>query len=87
MPRREKGAPSTSDDRVAWVPVGSADGSGRKRPARFGLQLRFESRPDDSELGRLFESAVWVNDAHPAYRVSFEPRHGATTGVGPRSRG
>src|SRR5262249_15199557 len=41
-------------------------GRGRRRPTRLGLTLQFESRPDDPELGRLVESTVWVNDAHPA---------------------
>ncbi len=41
---------------------------GRPRPARYGLNIRFESAPDDPELGRLVESTVVVNDAHPAYR-------------------
>jgi len=31
------------------------------------LSLEFESRPGDPNLGRLVESTVWVNDAHPAY--------------------
>ena len=29
--------------------------------------VQFESRPDDSELGRLVDSTIWINDAHPAY--------------------
>jgi molecular chaperone HtpG len=41
--------------------------SGRKRPGRYGLLVQFESRPDDPELGRLVDSTLWVNDAHPAY--------------------
>jgi hypothetical protein len=36
--------------------------------------VRFESRPDDPELGRLLESTVWVNDAHPAYRRALAAR-------------
>ncbi len=39
-----------------------------KRPARYGLQIQFEDRPNDPELGRLVESTVHVNQAHPAYR-------------------
>jgi hypothetical protein len=38
-----------------------------KRPAHHGLRIQFESRPDDDQLGRLVESTVWVNAAHPAY--------------------
>jgi hypothetical protein len=40
---------------------------GRRRPARYGLLLQFESRPDDTELARLADSTVWINDAHPAF--------------------
>lgn len=40
---------------------------GRKRLARYGLLLQFESRPDDNELGRLVESTIWINEAHPAF--------------------
>jgi hypothetical protein len=39
----------------------------RRRPARYGLEIRFENRPEDPGLGRLIESTVWVNTAHPAY--------------------
>lgn len=40
---------------------------GRRRPARYGLMVQFESRPDDHELGRLVDSTIWINDAHPAF--------------------
>ena len=40
---------------------------GRRRPARYGLLVQFESRPDDNELGRLVDSTIWINEAHPAY--------------------
>ncbi|PYM14528.1 MAG: hypothetical protein DMD81_17705 [Candidatus Rokuibacteriota bacterium] len=39
-----------------------------RRPARYGLNIQFEQRPGDSELARLIESTVWVNESHPAYR-------------------
>ena len=48
--------------------------SGPKRPTRYGLSIQFESRPDDPELGRLLESTVWVNEAHPAYRRAVASR-------------
>ncbi len=38
-----------------------------RKPARYGLRVRFESRPGDPGLGRLVESTAWVNDAHPAH--------------------
>jgi hypothetical protein len=41
--------------------------TGRRRPARYGLLVQFESRPADLELGRLVDSTIWINDAHPAY--------------------
>jgi hypothetical protein len=41
---------------------------------RYGLTIRFESHPDDPELGRLVESTVVVNDAHPAYRRAIASR-------------
>jgi hypothetical protein len=28
--------------------------------------VQFESRPGDPELGRLVDSTIWINDAHPA---------------------
>jgi hypothetical protein len=40
---------------------------GRRRPARYGLLVQFETRPADSELGRLVDSTIWINEAHPAY--------------------
>jgi len=47
--------------------VVSGDPRGPKRPAHHGLRIQLESRPDDDQLGRLVESTVWVNTAHPAY--------------------
>lgn len=51
--------------------------AGRRRPAKYGLLVQFESRPGESELGRLVDSTIWINDAHPAY----------TRAVGSRSLG
>jgi hypothetical protein len=42
--------------------------------ARYGLSIQFEQRPEDPELGRLVESTVWVNEAHPAYRRALTSR-------------
>lgn len=47
---------------------------GKPRPARYGLCIRFEQDPADSELGRLIESTVIVNEAHPAYRRAVASR-------------
>jgi hypothetical protein len=38
-----------------------------RRPAHYGLDIQFEDRPGEMEIGRLTESTVWVNRAHPAY--------------------
>lgn len=47
---------------------------GQPRPARYGLSIRFEQAPEDPELGRLVESTVVVNEAHPAYRRATASR-------------
>ena len=47
---------------------------GTRRPARYGLLVQFESRPADSELGRLVDSTIWINDAHPAYTRAMASR-------------
>ena len=39
-----------------------------RRPAHYGLDIQFDDRPEDAGLGRLVESTVWVNRAHPAFR-------------------
>jgi hypothetical protein len=49
-------------------------GRGPLRPQRYGLGIQFESHPEDPELGRLVESTVLVNDAHPAYRRAAASR-------------
>jgi len=59
-------AEAPSDSPAATSPLPGRRGP--RRPARYGLSVRFESRPDDPELGRLVESTVWVNEAHPAFR-------------------
>ena len=50
-----------------------AKGSAR-RPAHYGLEIQFEDHPEDTELGRLVESTVWVNRSHPAYRRALVSR-------------
>ena len=54
--------------------VGPQHGRGDRRPGRYGLSVQFESREGDPELGRLVESTVWVNEAHPAYRRAVASR-------------
>ncbi len=48
--------------------------AGPRRPARYGLGIQFEARSEELELGRLVESTVWVNTAHPAYRRAVASR-------------
>ncbi len=48
--------------------------SGAPRPAHYGLDIQFDDRVDDVEIGRLVESTVWVNRAHPAYRRALDSR-------------
>lgn len=67
-PPDEESISQSERDAVAQAPVGTMSTvPGRRRPARLGLVLQFESRPDDPELARLQESTIWVNEAHPAY--------------------
>jgi hypothetical protein len=47
---------------------------GNRRPAHYGLEIDFEERADDVEIGRLVDSTVWVNRAHPAYRRALASR-------------
>ena len=48
--------------------------AGRRRPARYGLLVQFESRPDDLEMARLVDSTIWINEAHPAYQRALASR-------------
>jgi hypothetical protein len=71
-------APSPGD-RQAHSDIAASTGtletvSGRRRPARYGLLLQFESRPADSELARLVDSTIWINDAHPAFTRAVASR-------------
>jgi hypothetical protein len=55
--------------------TGAIDKAGdARRPGHLGLSIQFDARPDDPELGRLVESTVWVNVAHPAYRRAAASR-------------
>jgi histidine kinase/DNA gyrase B/HSP90-like ATPase len=48
--------------------------TGVRRPAHYGLDIQFEDRSDDDNLGRLVESTVWINRWHPAYRRALASR-------------
>lgn len=56
------------------LPPVVAGAAGRRRPTRYGLTIEFEERPDSSDIGRLVESSVLVNTAHPAYRRAVASR-------------
>ena len=72
-------SPPTAPAGAAEPSPGSSDLNwptprGKRRPARLGLTIDYESRPDDPGMSRLVESTVWVNDAHPAYRRAAASR-------------
>jgi hypothetical protein len=67
-------SPPTADERLSETAGRVVTGPVARRPARYGLNIQFEARPDDPELGRLVESTVWVNEAHPAYRRASASR-------------
>jgi hypothetical protein len=62
----DTGVESANKNATNVQPSSRTAGTSR-RPQRLGLTIQFESRPDLAELGRLVETTVWVNDAHPAY--------------------
>jgi hypothetical protein len=72
-------SPAPSDSELASAPEPAptltlpATG-GPRRPARYGLEIQFDRRDDDPELGRLVDSTVWVNEAHPAYQRAVSSR-------------
>jgi Histidine kinase-, DNA gyrase B-, and HSP90-like ATPase len=74
QPPEPAGEPSPEPQAAPTASVELPSKRGRKRPTRLGLSIQFESRPEDAELGRLIESTVWVNDAHPAYRRAVASR-------------
>lgn len=69
----EQGAPHPQPESSLGVAVVPGP-RGRSRPGRYGLSIRFESHEGDPDLGRLVESTVVINDAHPAYRRAAASR-------------
>ncbi|HEY3884394.1 MAG TPA: ATP-binding protein [Vicinamibacterales bacterium] len=68
LPARPPSSATTNGGLTASGPIGTLSAvPGRRRPARYGLLVQFESRPGEPELGRLVDSTIWINDAHPAY--------------------
>ena len=68
---RPEDAPPPAPAKVA---LGSA---ARKQRAHLGLRIDFERREADPALGRLVESTIWVNEAHPAYQRALASRQQA----------
>jgi hypothetical protein len=73
LPETES-APRSAERERPRADVGPPAPRGPRRPTRLGLSIQFESRPDDAELGRLVDTTIWVNDAHPAYRRASASR-------------
>jgi hypothetical protein len=75
-PDAEPAAPEPAQPAVPESPprIELPGGTRRRRPARYGLSIRFESRPDEDTLARLVETTVWVNEAHPACRRAAASR-------------
>lgn len=70
---------SSEPGAVEQLPPGAAEvelptARGARGPARLGLRIQFEQRPDEAELARLVETTVWINEAHPAYRRALASR-------------
>ena len=76
-PRRAESSPETkpeaeSTHETSALRLPAKEGS--RRPAHYGLNIEFEDRANDSEIGRLVESTVWVNRGHPAYQRALVSR-------------
>jgi hypothetical protein len=69
-----EGGPASATPPVATGTLPPPASGGRRRPTRYVLGIEFEERPDSSEIGRLVESTVLVNTAHPAYQRAVASR-------------
>ena len=67
-------APAAPPPAVPSATTDLPDTPRKPRPLRLGLGVQFEDRPDDMELGRLLESTVFINTAHPAYKRAAASR-------------
>ncbi|MEX2284817.1 MAG: ATP-binding protein [Gemmatimonadota bacterium] len=73
----EEPATQPAEPREQSVAPNSGAVPGRKQRSatgKLGIEIRFESRPESDQLGRLIESIVWINDAHPAYQRAHASR-------------
>ena len=66
--------PPVDDSQALPDGVGLPDPRAKPRPIRLGLTVQIEDRPGDAELGRLVESTIFVNRAHPAYQRAAASR-------------
>ncbi|HEX2227765.1 MAG TPA: ATP-binding protein, partial [Candidatus Binatia bacterium] len=74
-PRSEKSAEANAEAaRLERSALQLPARGGSRRPGHYGLQIDFEDRAEDLEIGRLVDSTVWVNRAHPAYRRALASR-------------
>jgi hypothetical protein len=76
-PQQEAQPPSPPPGDDSHAPpdgVGLPEPKAKPRPIRLGLAVQFEDRPGDTELGRLVESTIFVNRAHPAYQRAMASR-------------
>ena len=71
---REKPAVPPSDGEPPASGAALPDPRARRRPLKLGLAVQFEERPGDTEPGRLVESTVYINRAHPAYQRAAASR-------------
>jgi Histidine kinase-, DNA gyrase B-, and HSP90-like ATPase len=74
LPEDEGAPPTPPADATGHQVATLSTVAGRKRPARYGLLVQFEAREGDTELGRLVDNTLWINDAHPAYRRAAASR-------------
>jgi hypothetical protein len=58
----------------ATLPATAAGTGAPRRATRYGLAIDFEDRPESHDLGRLVESTVLVNTAHPAFQRAVASR-------------
>ena len=67
---------TTPAERGAEPPAEAATAAGAdaRLTGRYGMSIQFDERPGDAEPGRLIDSTVWVNTAHPAYRRAVASR-------------
>ncbi len=73
-PEGQEATSSRPEDRVSAGSTALPKPRGQRRPLKLGLAVQFEERRGDPELGRLVESTVFINRAHPAYQRAAASR-------------